>query len=209
MQGAPNEEIDEMAYNRSTAKKLLTATEYELFQASLAKDVQGLTEARLRSKITRTRRLRDKYQDLLRRQKVTLRARSGTKAGRTGVANARTEQKRQLFDETLQRFEERLRRVEAERAGAKRVAARKTAKELLTAKREAKARQAEARRQRVSPKAPAKAPRKGAGGGLGSGSERAREARHAMQFQSSRARPIQAHVRASTRRAQARRDTRR
>jgi hypothetical protein len=197
-----------MPYNSATAKKLLTSSEYELFQASLAREVQGLTDARLRSKIARTRNLRDKYRDLLRRQKLALRDRGVSKGGRSGVANARTEQKRQLLDEALQRFEERLRRVTADRAGARRRPAKKTLKEALAKKREARASQSKGRGRRVSPKAPARKPRRSAGSEGGTGSERAREARHEMQFQSSLARPIQAHVRASGRRAQARRDRR-
>ena len=49
-----------MAYNRSQAQKLCSATELELFMASLAEEIIQLTPAQLRSKVTRTRTLRDK-----------------------------------------------------------------------------------------------------------------------------------------------------
>lgn len=102
-----------MAYNRSQAQKLCNATELELFMASLADEVIQLTPAQLRSKVTRTRNLRDKNADLLRRQVTSTRVATGAKRGDTGAANQRTEQKKRLFDETLKRFETRLAKLDA------------------------------------------------------------------------------------------------
>lgn len=103
-----------MAYNRTQAQKLCNATELELFIASLADEVTKLTPARLRSKITRTRALRDKNVDLFRRQTATIRTATGAKRGNTGVANVRTQQKANLFGEVLKRFEAHLAKVEAQ-----------------------------------------------------------------------------------------------
>lgn len=99
-----------MPYNRVSARKLLNAGEYELFEASTAAALKELAEPRLRQKIERARKLRDKYADLLRRQKISTRRRTGAKAGKSGVANARTGQKQQVFAEVLERFEGRLKR---------------------------------------------------------------------------------------------------
>jgi len=103
-----------MAYNRSQAQKLCNATELKLFMASLADEVIQLTPAQLRSKVTRTRNLRDKNADLFRRQVTSTRVATGAKRGDTGAANQRTEQKTRLFDETLKRFETRLVKLDAQ-----------------------------------------------------------------------------------------------
>lgn len=103
-----------MAYNRSQAQKLCNATELELFIASLADEVIQLTPAQLRSKVTRTRNLRDKNADLFRRQVASTRVATGAKRGDSGVANQRTEQKTRLFEETLKRFETRLAKLDAQ-----------------------------------------------------------------------------------------------
>ncbi|MEO7008207.1 MAG: hypothetical protein ABI156_03565 [Caldimonas sp.] len=102
-----------MAYNRTQVRNLLSAAESDLFEASLAGNLKSLTGARLRSKIGRARALRDKYQDLLRRQKIATRGRTGSKLGDTGVANQRTEQKMAVLAEVLLRFEKRALQLEA------------------------------------------------------------------------------------------------
>jgi len=102
-----------MAYNRSQAQKLCSATELELFMASLAEEIIQLTPAQLRSKVTRTRTLRDKNADLFRRQVTSTRVDTGAKRGDTGAAQ-RTDQKTCLFDETLKRFETRLAKLDAQ-----------------------------------------------------------------------------------------------
>lgn len=102
-----------MAYNRTQVRNLLSAAEFELFEASLADNLKMLTGARLRSRIGRARALRDKYQDLLRRQKIATRGRTGSKLGNTGVANQRTEQKMAVLAEALLRFEKRALQLEA------------------------------------------------------------------------------------------------
>ena len=93
-----------MAYNRSHARVLCTKSEYELFAASLSDNIRKLTPARLRAKIDRTRRLRDKYRDLYKRQRLATRARTGTKKGNMTDSNTRTEEKAKLFAEALDRL---------------------------------------------------------------------------------------------------------
>jgi hypothetical protein len=101
-----------MPYNRVAAKKFLNASELELFDAGRRGEIGALSAAQLRAKIGRTRRLRDKYRDLYRRQRVSMRERTGTKAGTRGDANLRTGQKQELFGELLARFEQQLARIE-------------------------------------------------------------------------------------------------
>lgn len=125
-----------MAYNRSQAQKLCTASELVLFMASLADEVIQLTPAQLRSKVTRTRNLRDKYADLLRRQATSTRVTTGAKRGDLGAANQRTEQKTRLFDETLKRFETRLAKLDAQIAAtaAKTAGSKKSPTQAAVAK---------------------------------------------------------------------------
>jgi len=93
-----------MAVNRRQARALSTRSELELVSASYPDAIGKLSPRALRSNITRARNLRDKQRDLLQRQKLATRARTGTKLG----GNARTAQKAELFDETLSRFTRRL-----------------------------------------------------------------------------------------------------
>jgi hypothetical protein len=96
-----------MAFNRNHARPLCSDAEYKLFTASLGDEIGELKPAQLRSKIQRARRLRDKYRDLLKRQRLANRARTGTKKGDRPESNTRTADKAKLFDEALGRFEAR------------------------------------------------------------------------------------------------------
>lgn len=117
-----------MAYNRSHARKLCSDPEFALVDASFDKQLERLTAPQLRSRVERSRKLRDKQRDLLQRQRLQTRATTGTKDGPTGDANKRTEQKEKLFDEVLGRFEARLAELERD-------AARKAEREASVAKR--------------------------------------------------------------------------
>lgn len=197
-----------MAYNRIQAARLLSKGEMEVFASSLAERLSSLTAARLRVMIRRTRALRDKSRDLLRRQRLETRSRTGSKSGPTGGANQRTAEKAQAFAEVLKRFETRLARVEAAEKLAVRKAASARSRLTLAKKRGADTAKAAARRQQVSPKAPAERLSPGPGA-LGPTNESARAARHAMQFKASGSRAIQGHVSSLGRRNQAKRDKRR
>lgn len=207
-----------MAYNRIQAARLLTASELQVFEASLGDALSALKAPRLNALVKRARTLRDKAQDLLRRQRVATRTRTGTKAGTSGVANERTAQKVQALDEALKRLETRLERLDAAAARAADAAQRARERERLAAEklrgRQAAARPTPAAKKAAtgpaaarSSKAPAIVPR---GGGKTvppiSPGALPKNALQKRKFTGSQA--IQAHVGARGRRQQAKRDSR-
>ena len=199
-----------MATTLIQARKLLTAAELDLFAASRGDALKALTAVQLRGKVKRSRTLRDKYQDLLRRQKVATRGRTGSKAGTSGAANDRTALKAQVFTEVLARFEQRLAQLEAaaERAAQKTAAAKaRLARPASPPAKSVVKTAAKTAAPVRSNKAPAKPPV--AAKKVGPTSERARTARHAMQPKAAGLQKIQSHVAASGRRSQAKRDSRR
>lgn len=134
-----------MAFNRNHARPLCSDAEYKLFTASLGDEIGALTPAQLRSKIQRARRLRDKYRDLYKRQRLANRARTGTKKGARPETNVRTSDKAQLFGEALSRFQGRADKLAAtaERE-ARRKAARKASKAQIAEKKRVGAKRAAA-----------------------------------------------------------------
>jgi hypothetical protein len=136
--------------NKTQAAKLLSAAEMDVFAASLAPAIKELSAARLAGKVKRARTMRDKFRDLLKRQKVATRGRTGTKAGTSGSANERTAKKAEIFDEVLQRFSARLEQVQA-------AAARAAAREAIAkAKSQARAEKAAAAAAKKVSKTPAR-----------------------------------------------------
>jgi hypothetical protein len=105
-----------MAISRSTAARLCTKPELELVEASFPPDVRQLTPGRLRQKVERTRRIRDKYRDLSKRQRLESRGKTDARRSRPAQGNANTERKATLFDETLGRFEKQLARSGGDRS---------------------------------------------------------------------------------------------
>ncbi len=193
-----------MATTLIQARKLLNAAELDLFAASRGDALKALTPVNLRGKIKRVRTLRDKFQDLLQRQKVATRARTATKVGVDEAANARTATKVQVFEEMLARCEERLAQLDA---AALRTAAKTAAVEsklVLLKQKQLQAAELAGRTPQRSAKAPARGP---AGKpGLGAGSESALAARKAMQHKAAGQQRIQGHVASAGRRNQAKRD---
>jgi len=188
------------------ARKLLTAAELEVFVAGRGDTLKAMTLVQLRAKSKRARALRDKYQDLLRRQRLATRERVGSKVGDGGVANARTAQKAHVFADVLERFTRRLAQVEAAAVRAAKQAAAVKAKQTPQPKRREQAAMPRIGATTRSPKAPATIPvsaRK-----VGPTSEGARVARHAMQPKQAGQQRVQAHVAARGRRNQAKRDSR-
>jgi hypothetical protein len=100
-----------MPVSRSQAREICTKPEMELVEASFPPSVNALSPARLRQKVSRARRLQDKFRDLA--QKQNRASKGDTPTGRGPRANARTERKARLFDETRARFEKRLEQAEA------------------------------------------------------------------------------------------------
>jgi hypothetical protein len=133
-----------MALNRTQARQLLTIPEFELFTQSRTGGLKALTPARLRTKIERTRALRDKFRDLYRRQTVATRADAA-------ATNERTQRKAEVFEDILQRFESHLQQMDdddapprarpsaraAPRKGADAAAAKTPARKRTTAARTA------------------------------------------------------------------------
>ncbi len=191
-----------MPNERATARKLLSSAEFELFEASRRDGICLLSAAELKRKVERTRRLRDKYRDLYKRQRLAMRDMTGTKRGNTGAANARTREKAEIFQELLTRFQVRYDRATAVPKRSAKGAARKTVKK--------KTPKVHGPRWDVSAKAPA-ATSAAAGapiGGAGFMSPRARAAESRLRAHKSRGVPINAHIRAQGRRNQAKRDRR-
>lgn len=130
-----------MAFNRNHARPLCTDSEYQLFTASLADEIGKHTPVQLRGKIQRARKLRDKYRDLLKRQRLANRARTGTKKGDRTQTNVRTADKAKLFDEALGRFEAKAaKHAAAEQREAKRTAAKAVLAARIADKKKAGAR---------------------------------------------------------------------
>jgi hypothetical protein len=182
-----------MAYNLKSARALCTGSELELVAASFSAAQDAASPARLKARIVRARRLRDKYRDLWRRQRLADRERTGTKAGARPGSNARTKEKAQLFDETLKRFERQWRRP----AAAPKLTLKAMVRGALETKRVAKA-----------PPAKRKPGKRFAAPRAGYVSEQALQASRRQRLQNTRAKSVQAHVRARGQRNQARRDSR-
>lgn len=87
---------------RMEARRLSSSTEWSLISSSLPPALGALSVARLKSKIGRAGKLRQKYWDLYRRQRHLSKSR-GT--GAYGVrSNAETLRKRKMFDEAIARL---------------------------------------------------------------------------------------------------------
>lgn len=196
-----------MAFNRLQATKLMTVAELDVFEASRAETLRGLTPVQLRAKIRRARTLRDKYLDVLRGQRIATRGRTGFKSGADGNANERTAKKAAAFEEVLHRLEKRHAQLEAAEARASAREAADRARLMLAGKKEATQAMAAARTPTVSPKAPSKGPQHG-GLDPGAASVNARGRRHAMKMKEAGNQAIQSHVSSQVRRSQAKRDSR-
>jgi hypothetical protein len=215
-----------MKVNLRIARALCTASEFDLVAASGGEGLRALSEARLKQKVVRARALRDKYRDLLRRQRLAAR-RSGAKPARDD-ANARTAAKADLFEQTLARFVDRLAQVQAagqkaaakqavakkavaKRATAKKATAKKAAVKKAAVKKPAPTRPAAPKPQR-SGKAPAPstplAPKVQPTTARGFVSDKAAQSARNVKLKSMNARNVQAHIGSRGRRSQAKRDSR-
>jgi hypothetical protein len=93
-----------MTISKARARELTTRDEQALVDESFHPAIRAFSEADLRDRIARARRLRQKYRDLGQRQGVASKQR-----GRGGSSdNERTGEKARLFAETIVRFEKRL-----------------------------------------------------------------------------------------------------
>jgi hypothetical protein len=109
---------------RDTARRLCTAREYELVEASFPDNIRQLTPSKLKQKVERARKLRDKNRDLMKRQRLELRGKRSPRGARPAQGTANTEKKADLFDEVMQRFQDALKPTK--KAGAKKTGVNKT-----------------------------------------------------------------------------------
>jgi hypothetical protein len=217
-----------MAITRTTAQRLCSAPEFELVEASLPPSARQLTPGRLRQKVTRARRLRDKYRDLAKRQRLEARGKRAPQRARPAQGQENTERKAQLFQETLERFETQLSRTAADaapdtagaaknatakkatakKATAKKATAKKTTAKKATAKKGAAkkgaAKKGAAKKATARPASPGKA------GAAAMKGARSRPSVRGPQDakQQARGATSRAHTRASNQRTQGRRDNR-
>ena len=113
-----------MAISSSVAKQLCTANELTLFTAGLPKNIGTLDARQLKSRVSRSRKLRDKYSQLAKRQDREARGKQKPRGRQPSQGSDATRKKEQLFAESLARFEKRLATVEK----AKKPAVKKAAK---------------------------------------------------------------------------------
>jgi hypothetical protein len=133
-----------MAISRRNAKPLCTAAEFALANESFAPIIAQLDVKMLRQRITRARRLRDKYTDLASKQSREIRGKAEPTRQRMPTGNTSTVVKRDFFAETLERFEAKLgvveRRMAREQAAAAKEKTQAALKEALARKQGAGAR---------------------------------------------------------------------
>src|SRR5215831_12088914 len=112
------------------ARRLSSSRELSLISSSLPPALQTHSAARLKSKISRARRFREKYQDLYRRQKLA------SKSRMTGAPyerlNVRTLRKKQMFGEVITRLRQQLAKVSSRARTSARVSGRKLAATAAT-----------------------------------------------------------------------------
>jgi hypothetical protein len=116
-----------MPITRAKASRLLNQSEMGLYDDSRANGLRDLDARALTSRVKRARTARDRARDLVQKQKLASRARTGSKRGASGADNQRSKDKAELTADILKRFEQQLKTVErADREEAR--AAKKSAK---------------------------------------------------------------------------------
>ena len=174
---------------RMEARRLSSNKEWSLISSSLPPALGALSVTRLKSKIGRADKLRQKYWDLYRRQKHW--SKSRVTGARYGGSNAKTLRKKKMFDEAIARLRLQLEKISEPPKTALLGLHRKSAKTRTRVTHSRVARQREERRNQslrtrtASPAFPKTAKRRAAG----------YKRRHS-------------HMAASTRRRQSRRDSR-
>ncbi len=98
-----------MAEIRTEDRPLFTAAEWALIESSGPSRVDAYAPKQLQDRITRTRRVVDKYRDLTRAQQ-----RSTKESPKRPSFSLRTRRKLEVFTTALQRFERRLARLTKE-----------------------------------------------------------------------------------------------
>ncbi len=101
-----------MTISRNEAREVTTSDEQELVEESFNPKIRAFDSNDLKNRITRARRMRDKYRDLSQRQGIA----SKRKGRGGGGDNERSRMKARLFAETIVRLEKRLAAVIEEEA---------------------------------------------------------------------------------------------
>ena len=123
-----------MQITRAKATALLNKGEMQLYDDSRQNALRGFTASQLETRVTRARSARDRSRDLLRRQKLSSRARTGSKRGTSGAAHQRSKDKAEVMADILKRFETRLKeakKIEKEAAKSARPVAKKATKKAV------------------------------------------------------------------------------
>lgn len=180
-----------MAISRRDAKPLCTASEFALANESFPPTIAQLDAKTLRQRIARTRKLRDKYNDLASKQAREIRGKAAPTRQRGPTGNAATVIKRDFFAETLERFESKLGIVERRNEREKAAADKEKADAALQA--------ALARKETTAAKKPAS---RKAGKGMKSAPSKKRESFPNLKM-------MKGAARANNARSQAKRDTKR
>jgi hypothetical protein len=110
-----------MKLSQDTIQRLMTKEEAEFIQSLAAGRLEDTTPARLRQKLGRARRLRDKYRDLAHRQRGEMRGKAKPRSTRPARSNENTLRKVQVFEWAIDRITTRLQAADetAEQAAAK------------------------------------------------------------------------------------------
>lgn len=94
----------EMTIPRTTAKRLVSETEFRLINDSFPPQVSHLSDKGLTQRLERARKARDRYHEMVERQQN--KPASSSQRGANSPANLKEAiSKERLFDETLARFE--------------------------------------------------------------------------------------------------------
>lgn len=108
-----------MTINSTTAKQLCTKAELGLFTESLARNITAFDTKALRSRIARSRKLRDKYHQLANRQDREARGKQKPRRRNPSQSSTATRKKEQIFGESLDRFEQQLEKLKSAKAKPK------------------------------------------------------------------------------------------
>lgn len=92
-----------MPIQRSTAKKLVSETEFKLINESFPPLVSELSDKALLQRMDRARKAKDRYHSMVERQRT--KSASGTRRGAAPTNLKEVESKERIFEETLARFE--------------------------------------------------------------------------------------------------------
>ncbi len=168
-------------------RALFTVRELDVIQSSFPTALKALPPARVKALCLRARKYWDKYRQLSRTQHRTTKASPGGFSKPN--ANLRTERKAEIFAETIGRLEKRLTQLDKAARSKPAQAVKPPSKGI---------RKPTKRKKTVAKK---RTPVTPAG-------QASLEARAARQFQKTRTRAIQGHIRASGRRRQVKRDRR-